>query len=302
MKETRIGKADGNKPGLYENIRKKRERIAAGSGEKMKKPGQKGAPSASDFKQAAKTAKPEEKKDMGMKKGCDCTDGTKGKCSCGKKDGGMKKSPYADGCGYMKDSVAADFNAVLDSMGVEKISKGEEEPDDDRDDKKCGASGIADNKKCNKGTGAAPKGKDSDVKAQAQAKAAEINKPNKGKKMGAGKRALSTYLATMAAASGISNAVQAGEALSKGQYGKAVSQGAMAAGNLTGANAFASGNIGRGFKRQTLGNAAGLAGYVGGEAAKGYKRANNGSVPPLKDLYWRARERASGIRRMPRNA
>jgi hypothetical protein len=76
----------------------------------------------------------------------------------------------------------------------------------------------------------------------------------------------------------------------------------MAAGNLTGANAFASGNIGRGFKRQTLGNAAGLAGYVGGEAAKGYKRANNGGVSPLKDLYWRARERASGVRRMPRNA
>lgn len=302
MKETRMGKADGNKPGLYENIRKKRERIGAGSGEKMKKPGQKGAPSASDFKQAAKTAKPEEKKDMGMKKGCDCTDGAKGKCSCGKKDGGMKKSPYADGCGYMKDSVAADFNAVLDSMGVEKISKGEEEPDDDRDDKKCGASGIADNKKCTKGTGAAAKGKGSDVKAQAMAKAAEINKPKKQKKMGAGKRVLSTYLATMAGASGISNAVQAGEALAKGQYGRALSQGAMAAGNLTGANAFASGNIGRGFKRQTLGNAAGLAGYVGGEAVKGYKRANNGGVPPLKDLYWRARERASGVRRMPRNA
>jgi gas vesicle protein len=153
MKETRMGKADGNKPGLYENIRKKRERIAAGSGEKMKKPGQKGAPSASDFKKAAKTAKPEEKEDMGMKKGCDCTDGAKGKCSCGKKDGGMKKSPYADGCGYMKDSVAAEFNAVLDSMGVEKLSKGEEAPDDDdRDDKKCGKSGIAENKKCTKGT------------------------------------------------------------------------------------------------------------------------------------------------------
>jgi hypothetical protein len=45
------------KPGLYANIQKKRERIAAGSGEKMRKPGTAGAPTASNFKQAAKTAK-----------------------------------------------------------------------------------------------------------------------------------------------------------------------------------------------------------------------------------------------------
>ena len=45
------------KPGLYENICRKRERIAAGSGEKMRKPGSKGAPTAADFKKAAKTAK-----------------------------------------------------------------------------------------------------------------------------------------------------------------------------------------------------------------------------------------------------
>ena len=43
--------------GLYENIHKKRARIKAGSGEKMRKPGSKGAPSASDFKEAAKTRK-----------------------------------------------------------------------------------------------------------------------------------------------------------------------------------------------------------------------------------------------------
>ena len=48
--------------GLYENINRKRERIAAGSKEKMRKPGAKGAPSASDFKAAAKTAKPVKKK------------------------------------------------------------------------------------------------------------------------------------------------------------------------------------------------------------------------------------------------
>jgi hypothetical protein len=42
---------------LYENIHKKRARIQAGSGEKMKKAGQEGRPSAQDFKDAAKTAK-----------------------------------------------------------------------------------------------------------------------------------------------------------------------------------------------------------------------------------------------------
>jgi cysteine sulfinate desulfinase/cysteine desulfurase-like protein len=42
---------------LYENIRRKRERIAAGSGEKMRKPGTKGAPTAAAFRAAAKTAK-----------------------------------------------------------------------------------------------------------------------------------------------------------------------------------------------------------------------------------------------------
>jgi hypothetical protein len=45
------------KQGLYANIAAKRERIAAGSKEKMRKPGTKGAPTAADFKAAAKTAK-----------------------------------------------------------------------------------------------------------------------------------------------------------------------------------------------------------------------------------------------------
>ena len=45
------------KPGLYANINAKQVRIAAGSKEKMRKPGAKGAPSAADFKAAAKTAK-----------------------------------------------------------------------------------------------------------------------------------------------------------------------------------------------------------------------------------------------------
>lgn len=45
------------KPGLYANIAAKRRRIKAGSGERMRKPGSKGAPSAQDFRDAAKTAK-----------------------------------------------------------------------------------------------------------------------------------------------------------------------------------------------------------------------------------------------------
>lgn len=45
------------KPGLYANIWAKRKRIAEGSGEKMRKPGSKGAPTAKAFKQSAKTAR-----------------------------------------------------------------------------------------------------------------------------------------------------------------------------------------------------------------------------------------------------
>ena len=43
--------------GLYANINAKRERIAEGSGEKMRRVGSKGAPTAKDFKESAKTAK-----------------------------------------------------------------------------------------------------------------------------------------------------------------------------------------------------------------------------------------------------
>ena len=51
------GNVDMKKPGLYANIAAKRERIAAGSKEKMRQPGAKGAPTAKDFKDSAKTAK-----------------------------------------------------------------------------------------------------------------------------------------------------------------------------------------------------------------------------------------------------
>jgi len=51
------GNANMAKPGLYANIHAKRLRIKQGSGEKMRKPGSAGAPTAANFKRAAKTAK-----------------------------------------------------------------------------------------------------------------------------------------------------------------------------------------------------------------------------------------------------
>jgi hypothetical protein len=55
------------KKGLYANINAKRERIAAGSDEKMRKPGSKGAPTEKAFKASAKTAKKPVKMAMGGK-------------------------------------------------------------------------------------------------------------------------------------------------------------------------------------------------------------------------------------------
>jgi hypothetical protein len=49
--------AEGGNVGLYANINAKRKRIAAGSGEKMRKVGSKGAPTAQAFINSAKTAK-----------------------------------------------------------------------------------------------------------------------------------------------------------------------------------------------------------------------------------------------------
>ena len=52
-----IGTVNMAKRGLYANIHAKRMRIKQGSGEKMRKPGSAGAPTAANFKRAAKTAK-----------------------------------------------------------------------------------------------------------------------------------------------------------------------------------------------------------------------------------------------------
>jgi hypothetical protein len=48
--------------GLYANIHAKRKRIKSGSGEKMRKPGTKGAPTNKAFTRSAKTAKKRKKK------------------------------------------------------------------------------------------------------------------------------------------------------------------------------------------------------------------------------------------------
>jgi len=50
-----------SKAGLYANILAKQQRIAAGSGERMRKPGTEGAPTAKAFRESAKTVKPEKK-------------------------------------------------------------------------------------------------------------------------------------------------------------------------------------------------------------------------------------------------
>ena len=46
-----------SRPGLYANIAAKKRRIAAGSGEKMRKKGAKGSPTSANFKRAAQTAR-----------------------------------------------------------------------------------------------------------------------------------------------------------------------------------------------------------------------------------------------------
>jgi hypothetical protein len=57
------------RPGLYENIARKRRRIAAGSGERMRKPGAPGAPTDKAFRDSEKTVKKKKKsKKKGMKR------------------------------------------------------------------------------------------------------------------------------------------------------------------------------------------------------------------------------------------
>jgi hypothetical protein len=121
-----FAKADKMKGGgLYENIHTKRERIAEGSGEKMRKVGSAGAPTAAAFKESAKTAK---MKDGGVslavgrgeklptKQGAGLTE--KGRAKYNRETGSHLKAPQPEG-GARKDSFCARMRPV-----AEKSEKG----------------------------------------------------------------------------------------------------------------------------------------------------------------------------------
>jgi hypothetical protein len=115
-----FAKADKMKGGgLYENIHAKRERIAEGSGEKMRKVGSAGAPTAAAFKESAKTAK---MKDGGVslavgrgeklptKQGAGLTE--KGRAKYNRETGSHLKAPQPEG-GSRKDSFCSRMNGVV---------------------------------------------------------------------------------------------------------------------------------------------------------------------------------------------
>ena len=93
------------KPGLYANIHAKQKRIAAGSGERMRKPGSKGAPTAQAFKESAKTAKPMKKggpslavgrgEKLPVSKGAGLT--AKGRAKYNRETGSHLKAPQPEG-------------------------------------------------------------------------------------------------------------------------------------------------------------------------------------------------------------
>ena len=110
-------KADGG--GLYANIHAKRERIAEGSGERMRKVGAKGAPSSQDFKDAAKTAKMKEGgvslsvgrgEKLSVKQGAGLT--AKGREKYNRETGSDLKAPQPQG-GSRKDSFCARMSGVV---------------------------------------------------------------------------------------------------------------------------------------------------------------------------------------------
>ena len=111
--------------GLYANINAKRERIAKGSGEKMRKAGSKGAPSAQDFKDAAKTAKMKEGgvslsvgrgEKLSVDQGAGLT--AKGRAKYNRETGSDLKAPQPQG-GARKDSFCSRMAPI-----AEKSEKG----------------------------------------------------------------------------------------------------------------------------------------------------------------------------------
>jgi len=120
-------KADKNmkEGGLYANINAKRERIAEGSGEKMRRVGSKGAPTADAFKESAKTAKLKNGgpslaigrgEKLPAKQGAGLT--AKGREKYNRETGSHLKAPQPEG-GSRRDSFCARMEPV-----AEKSDKG----------------------------------------------------------------------------------------------------------------------------------------------------------------------------------
>jgi hypothetical protein len=105
--------------GLYANINAKRERIAKGSGEKMRKVGSKGAPTKTDFIESAKTAKMKEGgvslavgrgEKLSVDRGAGLT--AKGRAKYNRETGSNLKAPQPEG-GSRKDSFCARMSGVV---------------------------------------------------------------------------------------------------------------------------------------------------------------------------------------------
>lgn len=115
------------KPGLYANIHAKQKRIAAGSGERMRKPGSRGAPTAEAFKESAKTAKPMKKggpslavgrgEKLPVSQGAGLT--AKGRAKYNRETGSNLKAPQPEG-GPRKRSFCARMSGMPGPMKDEQ--------------------------------------------------------------------------------------------------------------------------------------------------------------------------------------
>ena len=118
-----FAKADEGKKfkegGLYENIHRKQQRIAEGSGEKMRRVGSKGAPTAEAFKQSAKTTRMKEGgpslavgrgEKLSVEKGAGLT--AKGRAKYNRETGSHLKAPQPQG-GARKNSFCARMEGVV---------------------------------------------------------------------------------------------------------------------------------------------------------------------------------------------
>lgn len=121
MTEFGVNYKEGGLTGLYANIHAKRERIKHGSGEKMRKPGTAGAPTAEAFRESAKTAKLKEGgtpslsvgrgEKLSVDQGAGLT--AKGRAKYNRETGSNLKAPQPEG-GPRKDSFCARMQGVVD--------------------------------------------------------------------------------------------------------------------------------------------------------------------------------------------